>query len=176
MLAQGTGGVSCFVVQLASAFGATVIATSSSDTKLAKMKEIGATHTVNYRTHENWGDEVLKLTGGKGVDRVVEIAGASTIEQSLRATKRGGVVTLVGFLSDSKKTDIITDIIFGGKTLYGVFMYTKEMTQQACRLMEKKGIRPVVGKVFGWGDAKAAFEMLAGGGAVGKIVIKVGEE
>lgn len=107
MLAQGTGGVSCFVLQFAAAFGATVIATSSSDAKLEQAKAMGATYTINYRTHENWGDEVLRLTNGRGVDRIVEVAGASTIEQSLLATKRGGVVALVGFLSESKKTGML---------------------------------------------------------------------
>jgi NADPH:quinone reductase-like Zn-dependent oxidoreductase len=106
VLAQGTGGVSCFVIQLASAFGATVIATSSSDAKLAQAKKMGAKFTVNYRTHENWGEEVLRLTDGKGADVVVEVAGASTIEQSIKAAAPGGVVALVGFLSGSKKTGI----------------------------------------------------------------------
>jgi NADPH:quinone reductase-like Zn-dependent oxidoreductase len=110
VLAQGTGGVSCFVLQFAAAFGAIVIATSSSDAKLEQAKAMGATYTVNYRTHENWGEEVLKLTNGRGVDRVVEVAGAGTIEQSLLATKRGGVVALVGFLSESKKTGMLSQL------------------------------------------------------------------
>jgi len=174
VLAQGTGGVSCFVIQIAAAIGATVIATSSSDEKLKKAKELGATHLINYRTYPNWADEVLKITGGKGADLVVDVAGASTIEQSLKATKRGGVVTLVGFLAGEKKSDIVADVIFGGKTVYGLFMYTKQMTDELCRLLEQKGIKPAVSKVFEWEDAKAAFELLAKGGGVGKAVVKVG--
>ena len=178
VLTQGTGGVSCFAIQLAAASGATVIATSSSDAKLEQARALGATHTVNYKTHEDWAEEVLKLTGGRGVDRVVEIGGPSTLERSLKATARGGVVALVGFLSEGKKVellDVVGQLIYGGKTVYGTFYFTKRMTEEGVALFEEKGIRPAVGKVFEWRDAKRAFEALTEANTVGKIVIKVGE-
>jgi NADPH:quinone reductase-like Zn-dependent oxidoreductase len=175
VLAQGTGGVSCFVIQLAAAVGATVIATSSSDAKLQQAKALGAAHLINYRNTPAWDEEVLKITNGRGVDVVVEVAGASTIAQSLNSTRRGGLVALVGFLSESKSEDLIIPIILGGKTLYGIFMYTKEMTEAMARMVEEKGIRPVVAEVFEWREAGRAFEMLAKQSAVGKIVVKVGD-
>lgn len=117
---------------------------------------------------------MLRLTSGKGVDFVVEVAGSSTIAQSLKATKVGGIVVLVGFMSKSKEQDLVPQIIFGGYTVYGLVMYTKEMTERMVRLYEEKGLRPVVESVFEWEDAKEAFELLAKQSAVGKIVIKVG--
>lgn len=93
-----------------------MIATSSSDTKLALAKSLGASTTINYITTPNWETEVLRLTNGRGVDNVVEIAGSSTIEQSLACAKQGGLVSLVGFLSESKESGLVPALLFGGKT------------------------------------------------------------
>lgn len=172
VLAQGTGGVSCFVIQIAAAIGATVIVTSSSDDKLAIAKKLGATHLINYRTHPEWENEVLALTNGEGVDMVVDVAGS--IQQSLAATKFGGLVPVVGILSESKPSDIAPALIFGAKTVYGTLMFTVKMLEELCELFEAKKIRPQVGKVFEWEDAAGAFMAMQKGGTVGKIVIKVG--
>ncbi|KAF2475585.1 NAD(P)-binding protein, partial [Lindgomyces ingoldianus] len=175
VLAMGTGGVSCFVIQLAHAIGATVIATSSTDAKLGKAIEMGAAYTVNYTTSPSWSTEVLRLTHGLGVDLVVDIGGATTLQESVKAVKRGGQVSLVGFLGGSTKADLadlVADVIFGGKTLYGVFNFTAEMTERAVRMVGEKEIRPVV-EVFEWEQAREAFEMLSKQVAVGKIVVKV---
>ncbi|KAI9734543.1 MAG: hypothetical protein M1834_002144 [Cirrosporium novae-zelandiae] len=173
VLTQGTGGVSCFAIQIASAAGATVIATSSSNTKLALAKTFGATHTINYRTHPNWANEVLRLTNGKGVDHVIEVGGAGTVEQSLQATKQGGLVSLIGFLTPSKKTDLIASMLFGGKTMRGVFNFKKSHDEALLQLIESKNIHPVVAKVYEFEDAKEAFQLSMEGSAVGKIVIRV---
>ncbi|KAF2092587.1 putative zinc-type alcohol dehydrogenase-like protein [Rhizodiscina lignyota] len=173
VLSQGTGGVSCFAIQLASAAGATVIATSSSDAKLAQARGIGATHLINYNSHPNWEEEVLRLTNGRGVDNVIEIGGAATVEQSVKCTKQGGLVSLVGFLSDSKKSDLVPALIFGAKTVRGVFNWSKPMIEAMAEFVEKHKIHPVVAEAFEWEDAKAAFEMLNKQSAVGKIVIKI---
>ncbi|KAF2271765.1 NAD(P)-binding protein [Westerdykella ornata] len=179
VLAQGTGGVSSFVIQIAAALGATVIATSSSDAKLEQAKKLGATHTINYTTHPSWSTEVLRLTSGKGVDSTIDVAGASTIQESLRSTRKGGQVCLVGFLSESKGTDLVAEMIFGAKTVYGVLAFTRGMVERAVEVYARnKGLRPQVGEVHGWeeGEVRKAFETLVRGGAVGKIVIKVGGE
>ena len=91
---------------MAAAAGATVIATSSSDEKLEVARKLGATHLINYNKIPEWGAEVLRVTNGRGVDHVLDIAGASTIEQSLQATRHGGLVSLIGFLSESKKNGL----------------------------------------------------------------------
>ena len=98
VLVQGTGGVSVFALQLAKTFGATVIATSSSDDKLEKLKQLGADHLINYKTHPEWGKEVLKLTDNVGVDHVVEVGGAGTFSESVRCTKLAGHIALIGVL------------------------------------------------------------------------------
>lgn len=116
ILTQGTGGVSLSAIQLAVAAGAKVIATSSSDAKLELLKRIGAQDVINYTTHPDWAAEVLRLTGGRGVDLVVEVGGSGTIEQSLKASRFGGTLVLVGFLTASHKVDIGPQIIFGAKT------------------------------------------------------------
>jgi NADPH:quinone reductase-like Zn-dependent oxidoreductase len=96
--------------------GATVIATSSSDTKLEIAKRLGATELINYHTTPEWAEEVLRLTHGRGVDLVVDVGGAGTIEQSIKSVRDGGTVSLVGFLTESTKTDLVTSLLFGGKT------------------------------------------------------------
>ncbi|KAF2677986.1 NAD-P-binding protein, partial [Lentithecium fluviatile CBS 122367] len=173
VLAQGTGGVSCAAIQLAAAVGATVIATSSSDAKLEQAKELGATHTVNYTLHPSWADEVLRLTDGVGVDMLIELGGSSTIAQSLQATKVGGIVSLVGFLFDSAPSDIVKDVIFGGKTVYGVRVFTREMVEFAVGVLGEKRLKPVVGRVFGWRDGEAAGREVVGSAGVGRVVVRV---
>ncbi|TAQ89578.1 hypothetical protein B7494_g2081 [Chlorociboria aeruginascens] len=154
--------------------GATVIATSSSDSKLAALKKLGATHVINYKTTPNWGSEVLRLTNGRGVDHVVDVAGSGSIEESLKATKQGGLISVVGALSRSKQVDIIPAVLVGGKTLRGVFGVRKDMMERLVDFVEKNKIHPQVAQVFKWEDAKSAFEALVAQNSIGKIVIEVG--
>lgn len=99
VLVQGTGGVSIFALQFAKMAGASVIATSSSNAKLERLKEIGADHTINYRSVPAWGSHVLELTNGRGVDHVIDVGGPETLEQSMIATRIGGQVSLIGILT-----------------------------------------------------------------------------
>ena len=116
ILTQGTGGVSSFIIQIASLFGCTVISTSSSESKLAIARQLGAKHTINYTTCLDWDEEVLRLTGGRGVDHVLEVGGGATIERSLRCVRQGGLVSLIGFLAGGKESDLTAALLFGGKT------------------------------------------------------------
>ncbi|KAL6889956.1 putative alcohol dehydrogenase [Trichoderma evansii] len=115
VLTQGTGGTSCFVVQIAAATGARVISTTGSEEKIEFLKRIGAQDVINYKTHPQWEDEVLKLTDNRGVDLVVDVAGAESIEQSIKASRFGGTIAMVGFMTPSKQTNLIIPIIFGAK-------------------------------------------------------------
>ena len=137
VLTQGTGGVSAFAIQLAAAAGATVSATSSSDEKLEIARQLGAKHVVNYRAHPEWADEVLRLTSGKGVDHVLDVGGAGTIEQSIKATRHGGLISLIGYLSDNKATDIIPALLFGAKTLRAVFQMRGDIIDEMVGLVEE---------------------------------------
>ena len=105
-------------IQIAAAAGATVIATSSSDEKLEVAQKLGATHLINYKKTPDWGSQVLKVTGGKGVDLVVDVVGAQSMEMTLKCTAFQGLVCLVGMLSENpgKPVNIVNDILFGGKT------------------------------------------------------------
>ena len=179
------------------AAGATVIATSSSDDKLAIAKQLGAHFTINYRETPNWSEEVMKITGGKGVDFVLDVAGAGTVEQSLSSTRLGGLVSIVGILTPAKEIDIVPAILYGAKageyntgsvnTMTGLqlliadFMCpivrgqlgaSKEMAEELVRRMEAGKIHPVIGKAFEWDEAKEAFKLMMEQSAVGKIVIK----
>jgi NADPH:quinone reductase-like Zn-dependent oxidoreductase len=174
VLTQGTGGVSACAIQIAAASGATVVATSSSDEKLATAKALGATHLINYSKTPAWSEEVLRITGGKGVDHVLDVAGAGTIEQSLLAVKHGGLVSVIGFLSDSRPTDLIPPLLFGAKTLRAVFQVRNDMTEKMVQIYEKYQLRPPVAAVYKWEDAKEAFTALNAQSSIGKIVIEVG--
>ncbi|EHL02230.1 putative Zinc-type alcohol dehydrogenase-like protein [Glarea lozoyensis 74030] len=172
VLTQGTGGVSSFVIQFASALGAHVIATSSSDEKLSQAKSLGASDIINYKTTPNWAEEVLRITDGKGVDLVIDVGGAGTIEQSIAATKLGGTVALVGFLTPSTQTDLIASIIFGGKTLKGIRGQSKKHLERAVESIEKHNLHPII-NTYEWADANVAFEDLRKGVKAGKLIIKV---
>lgn len=175
VLTQGTGGVSACAIQIASAAGATVIATSSSDEKLEEAKKLGATHLINYRKVSDWSQEALRATDGRGVDHVLDVAGAGTIEQSLLSTKHGGLVSVIGFLSDSKAVDLIPLILFGAKTIRAVFQVRKDMMEKMVQLYEEHKLHPPIAAVYKWEDAKEAFKTLNHQSAIGKIVIEVGK-
>jgi len=179
VLTLGTGGVSCFAIQLASAVGATVIATSSSDIKLITAKALGATHVINYKTHPQWSEEVLRITDGKGVDHVIENGGAATLGQSLKCTKRGGVVSVIGFLAGEVKEgdggleDVFGQVLFGANIVRGVLGCSKEHVQEVVDIFEKYELHPAIAKIFEFEDAREAFAYSMGYTGVGKTVIKV---
>ncbi|KAL8712467.1 MAG: hypothetical protein Q9220_003315 [cf. Caloplaca sp. 1 TL-2023] len=177
VLTQGTGAVSCAVIQIASACGATVIATSSSDEKLVIAKSLGATHGINYQTHRNWENEVLRLTEGKGVDHAVEIGGAQSIEQSMKATTQGGLISLVGILSEDRPVSLVGPLLFKAQTMIvrAVFSMSRPMEEDLVRIVDEHKLRPAIAKVFEWKDAKEAFEYSLQWSGVGKVVIKVGD-
>ncbi|KAF5372950.1 hypothetical protein D9758_001571 [Tetrapyrgos nigripes] len=170
VLLLGTGGCSIAGLQIALAAGCTTICTSSSDAKLARCKELGAHHLVNYRTTPDWEKEVQKITGGRGVDHVIEIGGKDTLPKSIASCKMGGVVSIIGYLSDyNKKDDAQSDydvakaILYAGCTVRGVFVGNKEQFEDMNRLFDLKKIKPVIDKVYTFGQAKEAFQYVAKG-------------
>ncbi|WYZ43591.1 hypothetical protein EsH8_VII_000027 [Colletotrichum jinshuiense] len=170
---QGTGGVSIAALQIAAAVGAVTIAFSTSEEKLDILRKLGASHVLSYKNNPNWSKDVLELTGGRGADHVVDVVGAATIAESLRALRQDGLVSAVGFLSDSEKHDLISDIIFGAKTIRGLMFGSLGMFQDMAAFVEKNNIKPVVAEVFDWLEAKQAYKALLSQGFVGKIVVKV---
>lgn len=172
ILVQGTGGVSIFGLQIARMMGANVIVTSSSDAKLARAKAMGASHTINYKTTPDWEKAALELTGGVGVDQVVEVGGAGTFAKSLAAIRMGGKLSLIGVLSGA--AEINPMLIMGRRAnIQGISVGSTQMFEAMNAAIAANGMKPVVDKVFGFGDTKAAFAHLLGASHFGKIVIDI---
>ncbi|KAJ6445078.1 heavy metal tolerance protein precursor [Purpureocillium lavendulum] len=164
---QGTGGVSVAALEQARALGLTSIITSSSDEKLARAKDLGAAHTINYRTTPDWASEVLRLTDGKGADVIVETGGPGTMEQSLRAVAEGGNISAVGILTGSSsggggdsQTAVGLQLINRNATLKGINIGPRDRMEEMLRLYESKAVRPVVGETFGFESAREAMKFM----------------
>lgn len=173
VLTLGTGGVSLFAIQLAHAAGCRVIATSSSDDKLARLRELGATHGINYRTSPAWWDDVKRLTDGAGADLVVEVAGA-TINRSLDAVAFGGTVSVIGTVGGNDAEPFSARGLFAKcARMYGVAVGSIEMFQRMNRAIAAHLIRPVIDSVHDFDRANEALARLESGVHFGKIVIRV---
>ncbi|AMV26262.1 Alcohol dehydrogenase [Gemmata sp. SH-PL17] len=172
VLLQGTGGVSIFALQLAHALGARALITSSSDEKLARASALGATAGMNYRTNAGWDKWARQQTGGAGVDVVVEVGGAGTLERSVKAVKTGGHVALIGVLSGMGAFNPLP-ILMKAVRLQGVFVGSRAMFEQMNCIIAEKQIRPVIDRVFPFAEAPAAFKYLESGSHFGKVVMSV---
>ena len=173
VLVQGTGGVSIFALQFAKAAGARVIATSSSGEKLERLRALGADETINYKETEAWGAKALELTGGAGVDCVVEIGGAGTLNQSMLASKVGGHVALIGVLAGFAGP-VQTALLFS-KNLRVQGLTVGSRAQQLAMIagIEATGVKPVISDRFALADLAAAFHHQAANKHFGKIVVDI---
>lgn len=173
VLVQGTGGVSIFALQLAKAAGATVIATSSSDEKLERVKALGADHVINYKDVPAWGPKALELTGGRGVDCVVEVGGAGTLDQSMLAARVGGHVALIGVLT-GMAGPVQTALLFAKNlTVQGLTVGSRQHQLDMIAGIEANGIEPVISDRFPLADLADAFRHQESGKHFGKIVIDI---
>ncbi|KAJ7211893.1 alcohol dehydrogenase superfamily protein [Mycena haematopus] len=178
VLIQGTGGVSLFALQFAVASGATVIATSSSDEKLKITSKLGAKHVINYKTTPNWAAEVLKFTNGIGVDRVIEVAGNATLEQSIGSVRKGGSIDIIGVLGglgDVPAVDIVGPCIFRQIKIRGIYVGSVVQFKNMNKLISAniEATRPIIDKVFEFHEVKEAYAHLASQAHVGKVVIRI---
>ena len=171
VLVLGTGGVSMFALQFARVAGARVVVTSSSDDKLARLASMGVTDGVNYRRTPDWEEEVLRLTGGRGVDCVVDVGGPGTFARSLRALAHGGRMALIGFLAGMEGDTNPYPLALKAGSLHGIFVGDRAMFEEMNRAIVVNGIRPVVDRVFPFDQAPAAYAHHASGAFVGKVVI-----
>lgn len=173
VVVQGTGGVSIFALQFAKAAGATVIATSSSDEKLARAKALGADHLINYKATPEWAKEVRKITGGLGADHIVEVGGAGTFVQSLQATRIDGHISVIGVVGGFTQ-DIPIAAIFGGNLhIKGISVGSRATFEDMCRAIAANRIEPVVDRTLPFTEARAGFELMKGQGHFGKIALKI---
>ncbi len=173
VLCLGTGGVSILGMQLARAAGARAIVTSSSDEKLARARELGAWEGINYSRHPEWQKEVARLTGGRGVDCVIEVGGVGTLARSYEAIGYGGKIALIGFLAGPSGEQAPYGLMMKGGSLHGVGVGSTAMFEDMNRAIEANGILPVVGKVFPFDAAREAFRQFGAGDFFGKVVITV---
>jgi NADPH:quinone reductase-like Zn-dependent oxidoreductase len=173
VLIQGTGGVSCFALQFAKALGARVIGTSSSAGKLRRAADLGLDAGHNYREDPEWARWAVSQTGGRGVDLTVEVGGAGTFQQSLAATRTGGVITQIGVLSGREQSLTITPILHKMLQIRGIYVGSRQHFLEMNRAIAQTGLRPVVDRVFSFGEAREAFTTMENASHFGKIVISV---
>lgn len=172
VLLLGTGGVSIFALQFAKVLGAKAIVTSSSDEKLARALELGADETINYKTFPNWEEKVYELTQRQGVDQVIEVGGAGTLEKSLRSVGIGGRISLIGVLAGTGDVNH-TQILMKSIDVQGIYVGSREMFEAMNRAIALHQIKPVVDRVFPFSEAQAAYRYLQSGAHFGKIVIQL---
>jgi NADPH:quinone reductase-like Zn-dependent oxidoreductase len=172
LLVLGTGGVSVFALQLGRLLGARVFVTSSSDERLERARTLGAADGVNYRTTPECGRVVRERTGG--ADLVVEVGGAGTLPQSLRAVRYGGTIALVGNLSGLDAEIRLGLVFMQGVRMEGIFVGSRATFEAMNRAIALHGLRPVVDRVFPFAEAPAAFALMKRQGHFGKIVVRVG--
>jgi NADPH:quinone reductase-like Zn-dependent oxidoreductase len=170
VLVQGTGGVSLFALQFARLFGARVIATSSSDEKLERVRAMGASDGINYKTTPDWEKPVRALTG-IGVDHVVEVGGAGTLEKSMKAVRAGGTISLIGVLTGTNGEINPRSLLMRNIKVQGIYVGSREMFEAMNRAIALHELRPVVDRVFPFADAVEAYRHLESGAHFGKVVI-----
>ncbi len=170
VLLLGTGGVSIYALQFLNMLGARVIITSSSDDKLARAREMGAWETVNYRNTPDWDREVLKLTGGRGVDLTVEVGGPGTLQRSIEATRVAGTIGLIGILVGGEINPM--PIMRKSMTVQGIYVGSYRMFADMNRAIAAHQMRPVVHETFDFEDAPKAYHAMQAAGHFGKLVVQ----
>ena len=173
VLVLGTGGVSLFGLQFARLAGARVLATSSSNAKLERVQQLGASAGINYRENPEWDKAVRTLTGGVGVDHVVEVGGAGTLPQSLRAVRMGGRISLIGVLAGGSGQVSPLPILMKNVRVQGIYVGSREMFEAMNRAIALHKLRPVVDRVFAFEEIREALRTMESGGHFGKICLRI---
>lgn len=181
MVTIGTGGVSVFAAQWARMLGARVIVTSSSDAKLERMKQLGADEGINYRTHPNWYERVLQLTGGRGADLVVNNVGMPELDQCLEACASGARIMYVGASPVTADRQALAPVvprrlgllILRDLTLKGIIVGSRRMFETMMNKMVEHEVHPVIDRRFDFKDANDALAYAAAGEKIGKVVIRL---
>ena len=173
VLILGTGGVSLFALQFAKAAGARVIATSSSDEKLAKLKGLGADSVINYKAVADWGQKAKELTDGRGVDHVIEVGGPSTLSQSIAACRMGGHIALVGVLTGFAAEVSLPALFSNQIRTSGIFIGSRDDQEDMIRAIEVNRLKPVIDRRFPLSEMVAAFKYFESQKHFGKICLEI---
>lgn len=172
VLVLGSGGVSVFALQIARSMGASVIATSSSDEKLARLRSLGAAVTINYKSQPDWGREVVERTNGRGVDHVVEVGGAGTMAHSIAAVRVGGHISVIGALTGRSGEIPIAGLLVKQARLQGLIVGSRANQRDMIRGLEATGLKPVIDRSFALEELSEAFRHQESGRHFGKIVVE----
>lgn len=171
VLILGTGGVSIFALQIAKSLGAKVIATTSTEHKKEKLIALGADHVINYNDEKNWGNAVLALTHGSGVDVVVEVGGPATLAQSIRACKVGGHIALIGVLTGRSGEVPTMELMAKQITLQGIIVGSREQQQEMINALNTFNWKPIIDSTFSIDQLSEAFKYQESGKHFGKICV-----
>ena len=171
VLIMGTGGVSIFAQQFATILGAKTIVLSSSDHKLERIKKIGADYSINYNRFPDWEKKVTELTDGVGVDHILEVGGAGTLEKSILATRIGGHIALIGILAGASGKVVPTGIMRKSLNVSGIYVGSKTMFQNMLNVMDASKLMPIIDQTFSFNSVKDSFHLMKSGKHFGKIVI-----
>jgi NADPH:quinone reductase-like Zn-dependent oxidoreductase len=174
VLTIGSGGVSVFAIQLAKSMGATVISTSSSNEKLEQLRQLGVDETINYKDTPEWDEEVLKLTGGRGVNTVLEVGGPGTLARSMNAVAVGGSIGLIGVLTGIDGRVNPLSLVAKAIRLQGIYVGSRSMFQAMINTVEVSDIHPIINRKFQFDEAPKAYAHQASGTHLGKVVISLG--
>src|SRR6202165_4882199 len=172
VLTRGSGGVALFALQLAKALGTRVITTTTNPEGAARLRELGADEVIDARASSGWGDQVRALTGGRGVDRVVEVGGPGTLAQSTKAVAYGGQVSMVGAPAGMAGGIDFMSMFLSQATYQPIATGSRRDLEDLCRVMEQHQTRRVMASVFSYKHAKAGLSHYAGRKVTGKVVIR----
>lgn len=173
VLVEGTGGVSIFGLQFAKALGAKVICTSSSDSKLERAKALGADHTINYKENPEWGKLAKKQFGG--ADHILEIGGAGTFRQAMKALNEHGSLAVIGLLEGTKVDLNVVELFSKRLRMNGITVGNRDDFEVMCKTIETSKLKPVVDTTFNLQDVRKAFQYMHEGKHFGNIVVKINE-
>jgi len=173
VLVQGTGGVSIFALQFAKMAGATVIATSSSDEKLEKLKLLGADHLINYRKTANWGELAREISGGRGVDHIVEVGGPATLDQSMEAARVGAHISVIGILTGLGGEVSIVTALIKQLRLQGLIVGNRTQQQDMVKAIDANKMHPMIDRVFPLESIVEAFQYQETNKHFGKICLEM---
>ena len=175
VLLQGTGGVSIWGLQIVVASGGNAIITSSSDEKLERTRQMGAVETINYKTTPDWDREVWRLTGKHGVDHVLEVGGPDTLGRSLASVGAGGHIAQIGVLTGFDAPDVsLFPLVSKNATMSGIYVGDVASFQRFVRFLNATHVKPIIDRVFGFDESRAAYDYMKSGAHFGKVVIALG--
>jgi NADPH:quinone reductase-like Zn-dependent oxidoreductase len=172
VLIQGTGGVSSFALLFAKVAGLRTIVTSGSEDKLRRIRDLGATHAINYREHPDWEEQTRRLTGGHGVDNVIEVGGSDTLSKSFRAARTGGAVSVIGVLTGRDSGPGPGQILSSSLRVQGIYVGSRAMFERMNHAIEFHNIKPIIDRVFAWTDFPDALRYMEAQKHFGKICLQ----